>query len=225
MRASTLVWGGLAVLAGLFLYQVKHDVQVLEEELAGVNRHILASQDRIHVLRAEWSLLNDPVRLGALARRHLALAPMRPDQFVAPAEIAGRVALYRPPAPEPAVPAGPPAVAIAAAEPALPLPPPLPDEPPAPRRMLATRPAPAPAAPAAPVRTAPPPVPAAAAPPAPAPVQVARPAPAEAPPPVRTAALPRAVPAAVAAPAAVSALGAPAAALPPPVPRPAGGPR
>ena len=29
MRASTLVWGGLAVLAGLFLYQVKHDVQVL----------------------------------------------------------------------------------------------------------------------------------------------------------------------------------------------------
>lgn len=219
MRASTLIWAGLVVLAGLFLYQVKHDVQALEDELAGINRRILATQDRIHVLRAEWSLLNEPARLGDLARRHLALAPMRPDQFVGPAEIAARVAL-RPslpatPSPDPAEPA----VAIAGAPPALPLPPPFPAQP-APR-AVATRPAAAPSA--APAPAAPATVPARATPaPRPAPVEIARPAPV---PPVRTAALPRPVSAAVAAPPAASALGAPAAALPPPVPRPAGGPR
>jgi hypothetical protein len=226
MRASTLVWAGLVVLAGLFLYQVKHDVQALEDRLAGLNRRILATQDRIHVLRAEWSLLNEPARLGDLARRHLALAPMRPDQFAVPAEIAARVALRRPAAPEtPApAPAGP-ALAIAEAAPALPLPlpPPFPADPP---RAVAARPVPSPAAappqapamPAAvPARPAPPPIP------RPAPVEIAAPVPA-APPGVRTAALPRPVAAAVAAPP-VSALGAPTAALPPPVPRPAGGPR
>ncbi|MFN6999972.1 MAG: hypothetical protein ACK4ST_08060 [Elioraea tepidiphila] len=240
IRASTLVWAGLVVLAGLFLYQVKHDVQALEEELAGVNRRILATQDRIHVLRAEWSLLNEPARIGDLAQRHLALAPMRPDQFARPADIAARVALHRPAPVEPPAtePREPGAVAIAAAgTPTLPLPPPFPAEPP---REIAR---PVPAAPAAPARETPPPAPArreiAARPvaqpeadrpapardrPPPAVPAVPRPALAEAPAPVRTAALPpRPEPAAP--PAAVSALGAPSAALPPPVPRPAGGPR
>jgi hypothetical protein len=221
IRAPALIWAGLVVLSGLFLYQVKHDVQALEEELAAVNRRILATQDRIHVLRAEWSLLNEPARIGDLAQRHLALAPMRPDQFARPADIATRVALHQPAAPtlEPAAPTA----AIADAALSLPLPPPFPAEPP---RAVATRPAaapsaaPAPAAPATvPARATPSPAPS----PRPVPVEVAQPA-TLAGPPVRTAALPRPVSAAVAAPA-VSALGAPTAALPPPVPRTAGGPR
>jgi hypothetical protein len=221
IRASALIWAGLVVLAGLFLYQVKHDVQALEDELATLNRRILATQDRIHVLRAEWSLLNEPARIGDLAQRHLALAPMRPDQFARPADIAARVALHRPAAPtrEPAAPT----VAIADAAPSLPLPPPFPAEPP---RAVVTRPLAAPSAapaPAAPVTMPAPAAPSPAPPPRPVPVEVAQPATLGGPP-VRTAALPRPVSAAVAAPA-VSALGAPTAALPPPVPRSAGGPR
>jgi hypothetical protein len=222
IRLSAAIWAGLVVVAGLFLYQVKHDVQALEAELAGLNRRILAAQDRIHVLRAEWSLLNEPARLGDLARRHLALAPMRPDQFVRPADIAERVALHRPaPVETPAEPHAPSPVAIAAAErPALPLPPPFPPDPP--RRAIATPPPPersqpqelqpraVAARPAAAERPA-----RAADPPAPRPV---------AEPPVRTAALPPR-PEPPAAPPAASALGAPAAALPPPVPRGTGGPR
>jgi hypothetical protein len=224
IRASALVWAGLVVLAGLLLYQVKHDVQALEEELAAVNRRILATQDRIHVLRAEWSLLNEPARIGDLATRHLSLAPMRPDQFARPADIPARIALHRPAAEPPAAPPpAPAAIAIAVAEvPALPLPPPFPAGPPpreaappvAPRRESAARPVPQPEAER--------PSPARARAPAPA---APPPAAAETAAPLRTAALP-ARPEPTAAPAAtVSALGAPAAALPPPVPRPAGGPR
>jgi hypothetical protein len=236
IRASTLVWAGLVVLAGLFLYQVKHDVQALEEELAGVNRRILATQDRIHVLRAEWSLLNEPARIGELAKRHLALAPMRPDQFARPADIAARVALHQPAPVEP--PKAEPGVIAVAEVLTLPLPPPFPAEPPP--RAIAR---PVPTAPATPPRDALPTAPArreiAARPvaqpeadrPAPARDRVPTPAPstprpaaAETPAPVRTAALPHR-PEPGAAPAAVSALGAPSAVLPPPVPRPAGGPR
>ncbi|WP_439578763.1 cell division protein FtsL [Elioraea sp.] len=232
IRASTLIWAGLVVLAGLFLYQVKHDVQTLEDELAGVNRRILATQDRIHVLRAEWSLLNEPERLGDLAQRHLALAPMRPDQFARPADVAERVALSRPgPAEPPATePRAPAAVAVATAEtPALPLPPPFPPKPP--QREIAR---PAPPDPPAASRDTQPEGPqrreiAVRAPERPAPARetsspTPRPDATDAPPPVQTAALPSR-PEAPARPAAVSALGAPAAALPPPVPRPAGGPR
>ncbi|MFQ3623111.1 MAG: hypothetical protein SNJ73_06160, partial [Acetobacteraceae bacterium] len=71
IRPSTLVWAGLVVLSGLFLYQVKHDVLELEGRLASLNRQIQATQDRLHVLDAEWSMLNEPGRLRDLASRHL----------------------------------------------------------------------------------------------------------------------------------------------------------
>jgi hypothetical protein len=34
----------------------------------------------LHVLRAEWANLNDPIRIQALAERYLAMQPMRPGQ-------------------------------------------------------------------------------------------------------------------------------------------------
>lgn len=68
--------GGLAF--GLF--QIKHAVQRLEDELATLNRDLLASEEATHVLRAEWAYLNRPERLAELAGRHLDLAPATPQQ-------------------------------------------------------------------------------------------------------------------------------------------------
>lgn len=74
----TILWIGLAVLVGIALFQVKYEVQSLEDELRQLNADILHEQEQIHVLRAEWAHLNRPQRLEALAARYLDLVPMKP---------------------------------------------------------------------------------------------------------------------------------------------------
>jgi len=81
IRLSTLVWAVIAGLTGFAVYQLKFEVQSLEEELARANRAILDQQVAIHVLRAEWSYLNQPDRLRELAGRHLELQPTHPTQI------------------------------------------------------------------------------------------------------------------------------------------------
>lgn len=77
IRTSSLAWvivlGGLCT--GLFL--IKQEVQGLEARLTHLNESILDDQQAIHVLRAEWSYLNQPSRLGDLARRLLHLEPRK----------------------------------------------------------------------------------------------------------------------------------------------------
>lgn len=74
---SLLLAGGLAGV----LFSLKYEVQALEAELQDLNRSIAADRDAIHVLRAEWSHLNDPTRLKSLAERHLDLVPVQASQF------------------------------------------------------------------------------------------------------------------------------------------------
>lgn len=79
---GTIVWLSLAIVAGVGLFHVSYRVQSLEDELTQVNRDILRQQETIHVLRAEWSYLNEPQRLAELSRRHLTLAPLSATQMV-----------------------------------------------------------------------------------------------------------------------------------------------
>jgi hypothetical protein len=79
---GTLLWLALAIVAGAGLFHVSYRVQSLEEELTRVNRDILREQETIHLLRAEWSYLNEPTRLAELTRRHLVLAPLSASQMV-----------------------------------------------------------------------------------------------------------------------------------------------
>lgn len=79
---GTLLWIALAVVAGVGLFHVSYRVQSLEEELTQVNRQILREREAIHVLRAEWSYLNEPTRLAELTRRHLTLAPLQATQMI-----------------------------------------------------------------------------------------------------------------------------------------------
>jgi hypothetical protein len=81
IRPTTVLWMGLAGAVGFGLFQLKHEVQALEDEMFRLNRSIVAEQQAIHVLKAEWSYINQPQRLQALASRHLDLQPMKPAQL------------------------------------------------------------------------------------------------------------------------------------------------
>ncbi len=109
IRPGNIFWIGLALTLGYGLYHLKHEVKALEDELFRLNRQILAEQQAIHVLRAEWSYINQPQRLQSLTQRHLDLQPTRPAQI-------GTLATL------PARPAEAPAPAIAASSPAIPAP-------------------------------------------------------------------------------------------------------
>lgn len=65
----------------MLLFTVKHQVQNLESEMTSLNRSILNNEQAFHVLKAEWSHLNDPGRLRGMASRHLGLKPVSPGQF------------------------------------------------------------------------------------------------------------------------------------------------
>lgn len=81
MRHTTLLFLLLAGAISVALFSVKYQVQDLEEELIGLNKLIIQERQSIHVLQAEWSHLNNPERLRALAARHLGMKPVVPSQL------------------------------------------------------------------------------------------------------------------------------------------------
>ena len=72
----------LAAIVGIGLFVVKDQVQDLENELRDINREIADERVKRHVLRAEWSHLNEPDRLRQKTVRHLNLIPLAPEQFI-----------------------------------------------------------------------------------------------------------------------------------------------
>ena len=90
MARVFLVWLVLASCIGWSVYQMKYEVQRLEDRLARVNRQILADQESIQVLKAEWSYLNQPARLQDLASRFLQLEPVQGRQMVTLASLPAR---------------------------------------------------------------------------------------------------------------------------------------
>lgn len=82
MTRSGLIWCVLALAAAVAAFTVKYQVRDLEARLAATQNAIADGREEIHVLKAEWSYLNRPDRLAALAERHLELSPMGPTQMV-----------------------------------------------------------------------------------------------------------------------------------------------
>ncbi len=66
----------LAALAGGALFHIAFQVSALEDRLALLNDEIRAERDTIHVLRAEWTHLNQPERLADLSVRYLGMEPV-----------------------------------------------------------------------------------------------------------------------------------------------------
>ena len=123
IRPLTCVCMLLAGGTGLYLYQSKHQAQMLDREVARSLKAADAARERIGVLRGEWALLNEPDRLAALSQAHLGLKTLVPGQFVTAAELAARlpspvVPGAVPPAPAEETAEAPPAAALAVPPPA-----------------------------------------------------------------------------------------------------------
>jgi hypothetical protein len=75
------------VIAAVGLYGFKHEAQERRAHIADLRISIADERERIALAEAEWTALNDPARIQALAEQFLDLAPMAPDQIIALSEV------------------------------------------------------------------------------------------------------------------------------------------
>ncbi len=82
-KTATLgLWVALTCLVGFGMFVMKNQVQNLEKELASINHNIEEDVKTIHILKAEWSHLNNPARLRSLATKHIALNQLKAEQII-----------------------------------------------------------------------------------------------------------------------------------------------
>ena len=123
IRPITLVCFLLACASGLYLYQEKHRVQMIDREIERTVRATDAIREQTRVLHAEWTLLNDPQRLQALADQFLSLKTVMPGQFTSLAELDNRLPAVRVPEPPAAPPSAAAPTEVPVAQQGLPVPP------------------------------------------------------------------------------------------------------
>ena len=83
----------IALVAACGLYIMKDRVKQLEGELARQHALVAAEQSRLHRLRAEWAMLEQPGRIARLAAAHLDLRPAHPTQIMTIADLPRRADL------------------------------------------------------------------------------------------------------------------------------------
>jgi cell division protein FtsL len=93
--STRLTLGGLAIalVAACGLYVMKDRVNRLEGELRRQQAMIVAEQTRLHRMRAEWAMLEQPGRIARLAAAHLDLRPAHPTQIMTIADLPRRTDL------------------------------------------------------------------------------------------------------------------------------------
>jgi cell division protein FtsL len=69
------------VAAAAYVYKIKFESTRAAERLAKVRMEMRRENDAIAVLRAEYSKLDNPIRIQDLAKRHLKLQAMEARQF------------------------------------------------------------------------------------------------------------------------------------------------
>ncbi len=85
-RPAMILIALLAGSIGLTVFVVKYQVQDMEDQLAEFNRTVTEDRQAVHVLKAEWSYLNEPARLRLLAERYLDLRAIETRQVGTAAE-------------------------------------------------------------------------------------------------------------------------------------------
>ncbi|MDP6174743.1 MAG: hypothetical protein QGF09_11295 [Rhodospirillales bacterium] len=88
MRQTTFITLFCAAFLSIALFYLKYEVSKLDQELNFLNQAIQEDQEAIHVLKAEWSHLNDIYRLEDLAKRHLNMEPTDPIQITSAGNLA-----------------------------------------------------------------------------------------------------------------------------------------
>jgi hypothetical protein len=80
-KLVALFWLGLVLASGFATFTVKYAVQGIDEQLRQTRKQIVAEEEQIRVLTAEWNYLNRPSRLADLNQRFLQLAPISANQL------------------------------------------------------------------------------------------------------------------------------------------------
>ena len=78
------------VLASFALYRVKYETKDYAQEVSNLRAEIRTERSAINVLKAEWTVLNEPERVQRLAERYLELKSMDVHQIVTFQELPGR---------------------------------------------------------------------------------------------------------------------------------------
>ncbi len=100
IRPLTIVTFLMACGSGLYLYQSKHEVQVLDRTIEKSVHDTNALREQSRLLAAEWTMLNDPERLRQFSDTYLNLKSINPAQFTSLADLNSR--LPAPQSPDPA---------------------------------------------------------------------------------------------------------------------------
>jgi hypothetical protein len=124
IRPVTCVCFLLACGSGLYVYQSKHRVQLIDRDIEKTVHATDALREQTRVAHADWTLLNDPQRLQALADQFLNLKNVAPGQFTSMAELDSRLPAVSVPEPAPldplATPVAEPPPPVAVVVPAMP---------------------------------------------------------------------------------------------------------
>lgn len=80
--ASYILLITIPCLLGFGILVMKNQVQGLERQLVSINKTIQDNIKTIHVLKAEWSHLNNPGRLRQLAEKHILLNSVQAEQII-----------------------------------------------------------------------------------------------------------------------------------------------
>jgi hypothetical protein len=109
IRPITVLTFILACGSGMYLYQAKHRVHLLDQQIDLAVKQTATVREQSRALHAEWMLLNDPDRLHRLAAQYLTnLQPVAPMQFTDLTDLDSRL-------PPPVAPAAPVATPLPAA--------------------------------------------------------------------------------------------------------------
>ena len=81
MRLLNICVIGALVLAAADVYTIKLDSTRQAQRVAKLRLEIRRERDAVAALRGEWAKLDNPARIQALARRHLQLKPVEPQQM------------------------------------------------------------------------------------------------------------------------------------------------
>jgi hypothetical protein len=91
IRPVTCITALLACGSGLYLYQTKHQAQMVDRQIERTAKAITATRMQTRELAAAWTVLGSPDRLQQLSEQYLDIKPMQPGQFVAMADLDARL--------------------------------------------------------------------------------------------------------------------------------------
>ena len=100
LRPVDLVMIGLLLGGAAFTFKVKQDSEAAIDHVAELERAIDAEKDAIDVLKADWSLLTDPMRIERLVSQYsdqLPISPPSPESIGTVADIPPRPAIPQSP--------------------------------------------------------------------------------------------------------------------------------